>query len=129
MLAASQLAITVFSLLLGRLGEPAVAHLVERPLAAVGLPAAAVTAVGVAGSLLLVVVAHMLLGEMVPRQLALAGPERAAMLLVPPFLLFATAVRPAIALFILLARACCGCCACGRVTSWRPGSPRESSPS
>jgi CBS domain containing-hemolysin-like protein len=104
MLAASQLAITVFSLLLGRLGEPAVAHLVERPLAAVGLPAAAVTAVGVAGSLLLVVVAHMLLGEMVPRQIALAGPERAAMLLVPPFLLFTTAVRPAIALFILLAR-------------------------
>ena len=37
MLAASQLAITVFSLLLGRLGEPAVAHLVERPLTAVGV--------------------------------------------------------------------------------------------
>ena len=104
MLAASQLAITVFSLLLGRLGEPAVAHLVERPLAAVGLPDAAVEVVGFVGSLLIVVVAHMLLGEMVPRQIALAGPERAAMLLVPPFLLFTTAVRPAIALFILMAR-------------------------
>jgi CBS domain containing-hemolysin-like protein len=104
MLAASQLAITVFSLLLGRLGEPAVAHLVERPLTAVGLPEPAVTTIAFAGSLLLVVVAHMLLGEMVPRQIALAGPERAAMLLVPPFLLFTTAVRPAIALFILMAR-------------------------
>jgi CBS domain containing-hemolysin-like protein len=104
MLAASQLAITVFSLLLGRLGEPAVAHLVEGPLLAVGVPAAAATPVGFAGSLLLVVVAHMLLGEMVPRNIALAGPERAAMLLVPPFLLFTTAVRPAIALFTLMAR-------------------------
>lgn len=104
MLAASQLAITVFSLLLGRLGEPAVAHLLERPLVALGLPAAAATPIGFVGALLLVVAAHMLLGEMVPRQIALAGPERAAMLLVPPFLLFTTAVRPAIALFMLMAR-------------------------
>ena len=52
---------------------------------------------------LLVVVAHMVLGEMVPRNIALAGPERAALLLVPPFLLFITAVRPAIALFNRLA--------------------------
>jgi CBS domain containing-hemolysin-like protein len=104
MLAASQLAITVCSLLLGRLGEPAVAHLVEPPLAALGLPAGARGPVALVLSLLLVVVAHMLLGEMVPRNIALAGPERAAMLLVPPFLLFATAVRPALALFVLMAR-------------------------
>lgn len=104
MLAASQLAITVCSLLLGRLGEPAVAHVVERPLAALGLPDDVVVPVGFAGSLLLVVVAHMLLGEMVPRNIALAGPERAALVLVPPFLLFTTAVRPALTLFILLGR-------------------------
>lgn len=104
MLAASQLAITVCSLLLGSIGEPAVARLVERPMAAVGLPEAAVMPIGFALSLLLVVVAHMLLGEMVPRNIALAGPERAAVLLVPPFLLFSTAVRPVTALFILIAR-------------------------
>src|SRR4051794_32442485 len=46
MLAASQLAITVCSLLLGRLGEPAVANLAARPLTAVGLPVAAVDVVG-----------------------------------------------------------------------------------
>jgi CBS domain containing-hemolysin-like protein len=103
MLAASQLAITVCSLLLGRLGEPAVARLVERPMHWVGLPAAAAVPVGFALSLLLVVVAHMLLGEMVPRNLALAGPERAAMFLVPPFLLFTTVVRPVIGLFNRLA--------------------------
>jgi CBS domain containing-hemolysin-like protein len=104
MLAASQLAITVCSLLLGRLGEPAVANLAARPLTAVGLPVAAVDVVGFVIALLLVVVAHMLLGEMVPRNIALAGPERAALLLVPPFLLFTAAVRPAIALLIVLAR-------------------------
>jgi len=40
----------------------------------------------------------------VPRNIALAGPERAALLLVPPYLLFTTAVRPAIALLVVLAR-------------------------
>ena len=99
MLAASQLAITVFSLLLGRLGEPAVAHLLEGPMSLLGLPEAAVAPVALAVALMLVVVAHMLLGEMVPRNIALAGPERAAMLLVPPFLLFTTAAGPVVTLF------------------------------
>lgn len=103
MLAGSQLAITVFSLLLGRLGEPAVTRLLEQPLRAVGLPDAAATPIGFAGALLLVVIAHMVLGETVPRNIALAGPERAALLLVPPLLLFSTAVRPVTALFIVLA--------------------------
>jgi CBS domain containing-hemolysin-like protein len=46
----------------------------------------------------------MLLGEMVPRNIALAGPERAAMLLVPPYLLFTAAVGPAVTLFNRLAQ-------------------------
>ena len=104
MLAASQLAITVFSLLLGRLGEPAVARLLERPIELLGLPTAAVPPVALVVALLLVVVAHMLLGEMVPRNIALAGPEQAAMFLVPPFLLFTTAVGPAVALFNRIAQ-------------------------
>jgi len=64
----------------------------------------AVAPVALAVALSLVVVAHMLLGEMVPRNIALAGPERAAMLLVPPFLLFTAAVRPVVALFNRLAQ-------------------------
>jgi CBS domain containing-hemolysin-like protein len=104
MLAASQLAITVFSLLLGRLGEPTVTHLLEQPLRAVGLPAAAAAPIGFVGALLVVVVAHMVLGETVPRNIALAGPERAALVLVPPLFLFSTAVRPVTALFTLVAR-------------------------
>lgn len=104
MLAASQLAITVCSLLLGRMGEPAVARLLERPMHLAGLPDGAVAPIALVVALLLVVVAHMLLGEMVPRNIALAGPERAAMLLVPPFLLFTAAVGPIVALFNHLAQ-------------------------
>ena len=103
MLAASQLGITICSLLLGRLGEPAVAHLIEGPLGLVGLPETAVHAIAFALSLAVVVVAHMVLGEMVPKNIAIAGPERAAMLLVPPFLVFTTAARPLIAFFNFLA--------------------------
>jgi CBS domain containing-hemolysin-like protein len=104
MLAGSQLAITVFSLLLGRLGEPAVTRLLEQPLRAVGLPEGVADPVGFAVALLVVVVAHMVLGETVPRNIALAGPERAALILVPPLSLFSTAVRPVTALFVLIAR-------------------------
>jgi CBS domain containing-hemolysin-like protein len=103
MLAASQLGITICSLLLGRLGEPAVAHLIEPPLALIGLPEAAVHAVAFALSLAIVVVAHMVLGEMVPKNIAIAGPERAALVLVPPFLVFTRIARPLIAFFNFLA--------------------------
>jgi CBS domain containing-hemolysin-like protein len=50
-----------------------------------------------------VVVAHILLGEMVPKNIAIAGPERTAAWLVPPFLVFTTIARPLIELFNLLA--------------------------
>jgi magnesium and cobalt exporter, CNNM family len=50
-------------------------------------------------SLGVVVVAHMVLGEMVPKNIAIAGPERTAIWLVPPFLMFTTLMRPLIELF------------------------------
>jgi CBS domain containing-hemolysin-like protein len=103
MLAASQLGITICSLLLGRLGEPAVAHLLERPLAWVGLPEAVLHPLAFAVSLAIVVVAHILLGEMVPKNIAIAGPERMALWLVPPFLVFTTIARPLIDLFNVMA--------------------------
>ncbi len=103
MLAASQLGITICSLLLGRLGEPAVAHLIERPLDWAGLPEAVLHPLAFALSLAIVVVAHMVLGEMVPKNIAIAGPERAALWLVPPFLVFTRAARPLIGFFNFLA--------------------------
>lgn len=103
MLAASQLGITICSLLLGRLGEPAVAHLIERPLGWVGMPEALLHPIAFTVSLILVAIAHILLGEMVPKNIAIAGPERTAILLVPPFLVFTTVMRPVIELFNAMA--------------------------
>ena len=106
MLAASQLGITIASLLLGRLGEPAVAHLLDVPLAAVGIPRGLAYPIAFALSLMIVVVAHMLLGEMVPKNISIAGPERAAILLVPPFLVWTAIAKPFIDLFNHLANGC-----------------------
>ncbi|MBA3906775.1 MAG: HlyC/CorC family transporter [Pseudonocardiales bacterium] len=103
MLAAAQLGITICSLLLGRLGEPAVAHVIEAPFLWAGLPPEILEPVAFAISLAVVVAAHMVIGEMVPKNIALAGPERTAIWLVPPFLVFTTAMRPVIALFDLAA--------------------------
>jgi magnesium and cobalt exporter, CNNM family len=103
MLAASQLGITISSLLLGRLGEPAVAHLIERPMNWLGAPEAVLHPIAFTISLAIVVVAHILLGEMVPKNIAIAGPERTALWLVPPFLVFTTVMRPLIELFNIMA--------------------------
>jgi CBS domain containing-hemolysin-like protein len=103
MLAASQLGITICSLLLGRLGEPAVAHLIEAPMTWAGLPEALLHPIAFAISLILVAIAHILLGEMVPKNIAIAGPESTAIWLVPPFLVFTTVMRPVIGLFNMMA--------------------------
>ena len=96
MLACAQLGITVCSTSLGVVAEPAVARLVEQPLLAVGLPAAAVHPVAFVVALVLVVYLHVLLGEMVPKNLAVSGPERAALLFGPPLVWIARVVRPVI---------------------------------
>ena len=129
MLAASQLGITICSLLLGRLGEPAVAHLIERPFSWLGLPDEVLGPVAFTISLVVVVVAHMVLGEMVPKNIAIAGPERTAIWLVPPFLAFTTVMSPVISLFNDHGSRCAAAAAaCSRATSWRRRSPPASSP-
>ncbi|MFT4087150.1 MAG: hemolysin family protein [Gordonia sp. (in: high G+C Gram-positive bacteria)] len=96
MLAGSQLGITICSILLGRVGEPAIAHLIEKPLHLAHVPEAMLHPIAFTLALGLVVILHILLGEMVPKNIALAGPERAAMLVVPPQLLFIRLMRPVI---------------------------------
>ncbi len=103
MLAGSQLGITICSILLGRVGEPAIAHLIETPMHALGVPDSLLHPIGFALALTIVVVLHILLGEMVPKNIAIAGPERSAMLLVPTHLLFMKVARPLIAFYNLCA--------------------------
>ena len=77
-LAGSQLGITVCSLGLGVLGEPAVADVIGPILDKIGLLSHNVShGIAFALSLALVVTAHMVLGEMVPKGVALAGREAA----------------------------------------------------
>jgi magnesium and cobalt exporter, CNNM family len=105
MLTSAQLGITLCSLGLGRLGEPAVAHQLEAPFAALGVPEPVMHVVAFAIALALVVVLHVLVGEMVPKNLAIAEPERLALWLVPALVGFVKLARPLIALFNMLANA------------------------
>lgn len=99
MLAGAQLGITICSILLGRVGEPAVAHLLEKPFDLIGIPDAVLHTVSFVVALGVVVILHVLLGEMVPKNIAIAGPESTAMLLIPPYLVYIRAARPLIAFY------------------------------
>jgi CBS domain containing-hemolysin-like protein len=89
----------VCSILLGRVGEPAIAHLLETPFDLLGIPDALLHTVSFIVALGLVVTLHVLLGEMVPKNIAIAGPETTAMLLIPTYLLYMKAARPFIAFY------------------------------
>jgi CBS domain containing-hemolysin-like protein len=96
MLACAQLGITVCGLILGAVGEPAIAHLIEPALTAMGLPTGAAETVGLVIGLLIVVGVHVAFGEMVPKNIALAAPERTAVLLVPMLRIVATVFGPVV---------------------------------
>ncbi|MFF3324863.1 hemolysin family protein [Streptomyces sp. NPDC002889] len=95
-LAAAQLGITLCTLVLGIVAEPAIAHLLEPVFDAVGMPHGAVHPVSFVIALSLATYSHMLLGEMVPKNIALAEPVRSALLLGPPLVTLARALRPVI---------------------------------
>jgi len=99
MLAGAQLGVTVASLLLGRIGEAAVASVLRTAFGLAGLHPALLHTLSLVIALAIVVTLHVLLGEMVPKNIALAGPERTAMLLVPPYLVYVRAARPFIAFY------------------------------
>lgn len=93
-MAGAQFGITVCSLGLGAVAEPAVAHLLEPIAEDLGLPHGAVHPVAFTIALTLVVYLHVVLGEMVPKNLALAGPERAALVFGAPMMVIVTALKP-----------------------------------
>src|SRR5689334_14133541 len=94
MIAGAQLGITICSLSLGAIAEPALAHLLQGPFMAVGLPTGAVHPMAFVLALVIVVFLHTVVGEMVPKNITLAGPERSALVLGPFMLAFCTATRP-----------------------------------
>ena len=96
MLATSQLGITIASLLILNVSEPAIHHLLEGPLKLTGLPEGAVSAIAFGITLLLVSFLHVVFGEMVPKNLSFSVPDRAVLLLAPPLVFVATIFRPII---------------------------------
>ncbi|ALO92344.1 Integral membrane protein [Streptomyces hygroscopicus subsp. limoneus] len=96
LLAAAQLGITLCTLVLGVVAEPAIAHLLEPVFHAVGVPVSAGHAVSFVIALTLATYLHMLLGEMVPKNIALAEPVRSALLLGPPLVALSRTLRPVI---------------------------------
>ncbi|WP_016910491.1 hemolysin family protein [Streptomyces xiaopingdaonensis] len=96
LLAAAQLGITLCTLVLGVVAEPAIAHLLEPVFHAVGVPDGLTHAISFVIALAAATYLHMLLGEMVPKNIALAEPERAALWLGPPLVALSRALRPVI---------------------------------
>ncbi|MBE1875859.1 HlyC/CorC family transporter [Myceligenerans sp. TRM 65318] len=94
MMAGAQLGITMCSLGLGAVAEPAVAHAIEPGLEALGVPHALLHPIAVVIALTIVVACHMTIGEMVPKNIAIAGPERAALVLGPPLYVVVTVFKP-----------------------------------
>ena len=105
MIAGAQLGITICSLGLGALTEPALAHLLEGPFHAIGIPAQFLHPVAFVVALIIVVFAHTVVGEMVPKNLTLAGPERAVLWLGPPMYAFCKATKPVLVAMKWAARA------------------------
>ena len=99
-LGGAQLGITICSLVIGRLAEPAVASVIERLVNEFAeISETVLHSVSFAIALALVVVVHMVLGEMVPKNLAITGPERTLLLLARPMALYLSLARPLIRMF------------------------------
>ncbi|MBQ1118036.1 hemolysin family protein [Streptomyces anulatus] len=102
-LSGTQLGITITSLVVGMLAEPALAQLLAGPLTAAGLPAGAVPGVGVVVGMLLASAVQMVVGELVPKNWAVSRPLQVARFVAGPQARFAALLRPVITLLNALA--------------------------
>ncbi|MEY4945143.1 MAG: hypothetical protein RL384_1087 [Actinomycetota bacterium] len=94
MLATAQLGITVSSLLILLIAEPSIHHLLEVPLKAIGIPYDLTYVISFSIALLLVTYLHVVLGEMLPKNIAISIPDRAALVLAPMLYFVAGLVSP-----------------------------------
>ncbi|WP_415948480.1 hemolysin family protein [Streptomyces sp. KLOTTS4A1] len=105
MMAAAQFGITICSLTLGAVAEPTVAHLLEPVFHALHVPGGLIHPLGYVIALAVVVFLHLVVGEMLPKNLAMAAPEKTAMWLSPALVAFARLCRPVTAAFGACSRA------------------------
>lgn len=103
-LSATQLGITLSSLALGWIGEPAVARLIEKPLIEIfHLSPLAMHTVAFAIAFTLITLLHVVLGELVPKSVAIAKAEKAVLIIAKPLHIFWVIFSPVIKIFDILA--------------------------
>ena len=102
-LSATQLGITISSLALGWIGEPAVARLIELPLKAFGVGGVAIHTIAFIVSFTLVTLFHVVLGELVPKSIAIAKTEKVVLFIAKPLHLFWILFFPIIKAFDFIA--------------------------
>jgi CBS domain containing-hemolysin-like protein len=105
LLATAQLGITLCSVGLGAVAEQALHEMISPILAGRGLSDSLSRAIALLAALLIVAYLHVVIGEMVPKNLAIAGPLQAVLLLAPALLFISHVLRPVIALMEGLAKA------------------------
>jgi CBS domain containing-hemolysin-like protein len=97
-LSSAQLGITLTTLLTGYTMEPAISRLLEGPLTSAGLAESLVPPVATVAALLIATLLSMIVGELVPKNFALALPRETAKLVIPFQTLFTTVFKPAVLL-------------------------------
>jgi CBS domain containing-hemolysin-like protein len=105
LLATAQLGITLCSVGLGAVAEEALNEMISPALLGHGLSEALSRGLALVLALLIVAYLHVVIGEMIPKNLAIAGPQQAALLLAPALLFISRTLRPVIRLMEGLAKA------------------------
>lgn len=95
-LSSCQLGITLTTLLTGYVMEPSVGRLIQGPLTTIGIPEAILGTVSLVIAMTLATLLSMLIGELVPKNLAIALPFKIGKLLARPQLIFTGVFKPAI---------------------------------
>ncbi len=102
-IAVAQLGITLASIGLGMYGEPAVAHWLYDPLENMGVPESMSHTVGFIIALSGITFLHVVLGEMIPKALALQEPESVSVKLNPIMRVFSALFKPMVAMLNAIA--------------------------
>mgnify|MGYP002718352549 CR=1 FL=1 len=96
-LAGAQFGITICSLILGKVAEPAIARYIEVPFMALGVPADLLHPIAFVIALAIISWLHILFGEMVPKNMAISAPLVTGRIAVPLQYVFSVIFRPVIA--------------------------------
>jgi CBS domain containing-hemolysin-like protein len=103
LMAGAQLGITLCSLGLGAVAEPAFAHLLQGPFHDLNIAPELLHPISVVVALIVTVFLHVVIGEMVPKNIALAKPERSAMILTPILVQIVKVLNPVVHMLNVLA--------------------------